>query len=47
MTIIVAYKNKNKQARQLVFVESNLDQMWFEIKTVIEQWAEILWVYKN
>lgn len=44
--IRITYKNKQKEARELIYTENLLDEMWNDIKKILDDWSEILWVYK-
>lgn len=44
--IQISYKNKDKEARALLYSENNLDEIWYDIKQILDNWAEILWIFK-
>lgn len=44
--IKITYKNKNKDARALIYNENNLAELWNDIKTILDNDSEILWVFK-
>lgn len=44
--IRITYKNKNKEARVLIYNENNLAEIGYDIKKILDSGAEILWVYK-
>ena len=44
--IRITYKKKNKDAIELLYDDNSLDYMWANVKWLLDNWAEILWVYK-
>jgi hypothetical protein len=43
----ISYKNKDEETRELIFNENNLAEVWYDIKTIIDSGATILWVYRT
>lgn len=45
--INITYKNKDQDAKRLVFNENNLIDIGYDIETLLDQWAEILQVFRT
>ena len=43
--INITYKNKNQEGRKLIYTDNQLENIWEDIKDLLDNWAEILWVF--
>jgi len=45
--IQISYKNKNKDAEMKQYTDEQLCEIWYDIKKILDEGAEILWVFKK
>lgn len=45
--IQISYKNKNKDARSLIYNENNLAEIGYDIQKILDDGAEILAVFRK
>lgn len=45
--INITYKNKDQDARKLIYNENSLAEIGYDIVKILDNWAEILQVFRS